>query len=382
MMGAAENAFVEDSDVRRLLRDSAGQFLAREHSTRRLRELLGSGRDFDPALWGKMADQGWLGLRFSEQDGGLGLDCSDAAVLAELFGRALLPAPFIELAYMPAALLSSLSGQAGVAALTRDIATAGTLVSVAWQDSSDRIDTSSSRTILHAVQGGYQLNGAKVRVPYIADLRKLLVTAKLGNQLALVLVDATVPSVTISPEAALDGSRTAHVTFADAMIREQDVVACGPESETALSLMVDETLLVLAARLYGIATKAVALASDYMLHRVQFGKTLSSFQVLRHRIVDLTIETELARAALGAGFKALTAGCPTERRAKCGIAKALAADAAQRATRSAVQIFGAIGYTDEIDIGLYLKAAGADGARLGVSSYHRRALSAWLGATR
>jgi alkylation response protein AidB-like acyl-CoA dehydrogenase len=113
---------------------------------------------------------------------------------------------------------------------------------------------------------------------------------------------------------------------------------------------------------------------NYLRTRVQFGKPIGSFQALQHRAVDMYIQKELTRATLGAALAAiLNPGCTPEQRALAASSvKARASQAALAICKEALQMHGAIGYTDEYDLGLYFNRALVLSAWLGNTGAHRR----------
>ena len=127
------------------------------------------------------------------------------------------------------------------------------------------------------------------------------------------------------------------------------------------------------AELTGILDRALEMTLDYLRTRVQFGRTIGSFQTLQHRSVDLYIQQQLAACALDDAVQAIDTqpGEPTTE-AAVSRAKARCSDAASLITRQAIQMHGAIGFTEDSDVGLYVKRALTLAAWLGNSAYHRR----------
>jgi len=109
-----------------------------------------------------------------------------------------------------------------------------------------------------------------------------------------------------------------------------------------------------------------------MRTRVQFGKPIGSFQALQHRAVDLYVQRQLAGAVLEDGLRRVAGANEAERAALASRVKARCADAGLRIAREAIQIHGAIGFTDDYDAGLYLKRALVLSAWLGNAGQHRR----------
>jgi alkylation response protein AidB-like acyl-CoA dehydrogenase len=128
---------------------------------------------------------------------------------------------------------------------------------------------------------------------------------------------------------------------------------------------------------------ALEMTLEYLRTRVQFGKPIGSFQALQHRAVDMYIQKELTRATLAAAVALLDqADCTPERRsAVVSSAKARASQAALAICKEALQMHGAIGYTDEYDLGLYFNRALVLAAWLGNASAHRARYAALTQAT-
>jgi alkylation response protein AidB-like acyl-CoA dehydrogenase len=134
----------------------------------------------------------------------------------------------------------------------------------------------------------------------------------------------------------------------------------------------------------GLMEATMQMTLGYMRNRVQFGKAIGSFQALQHRTVDLYIQQELARAVLGDAIRAIDQNAdPSDRSRIVSRCKSRCSEAALRITREAIQLHGAIGFTDEYDLGLYVKRALVLSAWLGNSAVHRRRFSelnakAWM----
>ena len=136
----------------------------------------------------------------------------------------------------------------------------------------------------------------------------------------------------------------------------------------------DQAALGTAAMLLGVMEQAFALTLDYLRTRQQFGKPIGSFQALQHRATDLKVQIALSRASIEAAAAVLDdpANPPALRRASVSRAKARATDAGLLVTRQAIQLHGGIGYTDEADVGLYLRRAMVLANQFGTAALHRR----------
>ena len=145
------------------------------------------------------------------------------------------------------------------------------------------------------------------------------------------------------------------------------------DAEGALAAALDEAALATGAYLLGVMERAFAMTTDYLKTRQQFGRIIGTFQALQHRAADLSMQIALTRASVEAAAASLDAGAAGDaRRAVVSRAKARAADASLLVTRGCIQLSGGIGYTDDYDVGLYLRKAMVLANRYGSAALHRR----------
>ena len=170
-----------------------------------------------------------------------------------------------------------------------------------------------------------------------------------------------------------DGRASGNLTLKDAVVPKTNLLASPARAKAALTDAVDTTLVVSSAELYGVMGRALDMSVDYMKTRVQFGKPIGSFQVLQHRTVDLYIQQELSTAVLADCLGVLDEEPDAKTRsAAASRVKARCTDAALLITRQAIQLHGAIGFTEDCDVGLYVKRAMTLAAWLGNGTAHRR----------
>lgn len=333
----------------RMIRDSAAAVAPPGGDLRRVRALRFTQPGYDPAVWREMCALGWPGLRVPEADGGSGLGMSEFCALAEELGAALAPEPLI-----PCALSARLLSGAPLVALL-----AGEQVVLpAWQERAGAVEPGREATLRDG-----RVSGRKLFVPMAAGADAFLVTVADG--LALVRADA--PGVMLDTAQTQDGGHFGTLTL-DAAPAER-VPDAGPE---AADDALDEAALAVAATLLGVMDRAFAITLDYLRTRRQFGKAIGSFQALQHRAADLKLQVALTRASVESAATTWDSGAAAPvRRAAVSRAKARAADAALLITRQAIQLHGGIGYTDEADIGLYLRKAMVLANMHGSAAMHR-----------
>lgn len=355
-----------------MFRDSAAGYLGAADQRQRMRALEARGADADRSVWSQLAELGWLSILVPEAAGGLGLGIAEVAALAEEAGRHLLPEPFVEAGVRPMALLARLPA----GGLRDDLlaqAQAGTLlIGVASQERSGEIEPGPGRTRATVQGEAARLTGEKrfVRPAEGADGWIVLAgDAAQAPVLAWVDREAVARCETAF---AVDGAPIATLHFQDTPAR---LLMQGEAALRALREADDLARIAQAAELLGVARRALELTLDYVRTRSQFGQPIGSFQALQHALVDGAIQVELAQSCLREVLD-LVAQAPARLPLLASRAKARCAQVAMDVTRLAIQLHGAIGTTNEYDVGLFFKRAVTAGGRLGNAAAHRRRYAA------
>ncbi|MBV1796091.1 acyl-CoA dehydrogenase family protein [Siccirubricoccus sp. G192] len=339
----------ERAESIRMIRDSAAAVAPPGGDLKRVRSLRFQDPGFDPGLVRQMGEMGWIGLRVPEAQGGAGLGMGEMCALAEEMGAALVPEPLIPCA-LSAGLLAALGGAGPLAHLL-----AGEMVVLtAWQERADTLEVPGNP------------DAPRKFLPMAAGADMFLLPVREGGRIALYEQLAARADVTI--ERTQDGGNlgTLRPNPGDAKRLADDV-------GEALAQALDEAALVTGAYLLGGMERAFAMTLDYLRTRSQFGKIIGTFQALQHRAADLKMQIALTRASIEAAAATLDAGATGDaRRAAVSRAKARAAEASMLVTRQCIQLHGGIGYTDDYDVGLYLRKAMVLANQYGSATLHRR----------
>jgi alkylation response protein AidB-like acyl-CoA dehydrogenase len=305
-------AFTDDQLA---FRDAVRVLLEKECPPSAVRAAWSNADGRSGAAWSSLAEMGVLGALVPEADGGLGLTEIDVVLLAEEAGRAALPEPFVEHVLVGAPLLG---GEA-------------------------------------VTDGALTVTAGDPYVPY-ADSSDLIV--RLGREGFLV------PRAEAALEAvpSIDGSRRLSRVAATAGGR--------PLAAEEVSRAYWRGVLGHAAELIGLGTRLLDTTVDYVLERRQFGVAIGSFQAIKHKLADVRIALEFAAPLVHRGAYSLAHRDP-QARVHVAMAKAAAGEAAGLATRHALQCHGAIGYSFEHDLHLWMKRAWALAGAWGDATWHR-----------
>ncbi|WP_238936509.1 acyl-CoA dehydrogenase family protein [Pseudomonas typographi] len=328
-----------------MLRDSAAALVPADGDLRRVRAWRFAGNGLDAQAWALVCEMGWPGLRLAEEQGGSGLGLCEYVALLEELGKGLAPEPLNEVACLVS------------------------LLPAEWREPvlrGERLVLPGHGAGLVADHQGRLLGQAKVSLGKAAHGWLLM------NEDSAWLVDAQ--GLEGQALATQDGGHVLALALNGVPAQR---LASSPEQ---LRRVRDEAALGVAAYLLGCMQGAFARTLDYLKVRKQFGREIGSFQALQHRMVDLHIQIELSRALVEE-----TAACldrsvaPGEAQRRIYATRVQAGDAALRVCREAIQLHGAIGYTDEADIGLFLRrvlvAASAWGTQGGYRQGYARLIA-------
>ena len=327
------------NEDREMIRDNAAKFAGQNKGL----GMLGRAPAPDRAAWRKaLAEGGWLGLLACEAAGGSALTDQDLALVAGEFGRKLLPV------FSP---LAAAAGVAGERALAD-----GAFVLPALQSEGPTPSPGHGSKATAGADGSIVLDGVKFAVPEGHLATGFVVDARGADGLVLLYVSRAAAGVSLRTQEAVDGVSLSRVTFAGVRVPAADVLARGKDADALLDRLRFPLQLGLASELVGVAEELFERTLDYMRTRRAFGRSLGAFQALQHRAVDTHGDVELARALVMEAARVAEFGRPGTLEL-IAAARAKAGDVALRTAKWAVQMHGAMGFTDECDIGLFLKRA-------------------------
>jgi len=363
-----------DNSHAELLAQSVSAYVQHGADLPRVRALAQTQLEFDPKQWQELADLGWLGILAPESCGGLGLGLAEVAIVAEGLGRALTPEPYTPVAVLAAAILTPLAGATLPMAILNDLVAGLATPVLAAQEQADDFSAQLVATVATPQTGGIQLDGVKSFVVGAAGASGFLVTAHHEQEPLLCWVPGETQGCHVRLIPLADGRTAGEVRLDHALVSEAHILARGARVRELLDCALDYAQVITAAELLGVLKKTQEMSLEYMKTRIQFGKAIGSFQVLQHRAVDLLIQQELAAAVLAEVIQEMShTPMSVESRAMAASrAKARCADAALMITRAAIQFHGAIGFTEDCDVGLYVKRAMTLAAYLGNSRAHRQ----------
>jgi len=372
---------LELSDDQQALQESVRAVLERECPISLVRSVVEEHKHAEE-LWSTMTELDWPALAVPETDGGLGLGFVELAVVCEQLGRVLCPAPFLATAtqFVPAVLGAGSAEQRH--RFLGAVADDGIVGTLAVAEAAGRYDAPGISTSATPDGASFVLDGHKHFV-FDADVAdEVVVAARLpgsaGDEGIGLFV---VPGATLDTEplTSLDASRSYVTVVLDAVRVEDDRVLGEPgEAGPALRGAVQEATVALATEMVGTCQTIFDIVHAYVKEREQFGVKVGSFQAIKHKLANMYVSLESARATTY--FAAATIAESDERRdVAVAMAKASVGDCQKLLTTEGIQCLGGIGYTWEHDMHLYVKRAKAGAALFGTGAEHLERLSHLLG---
>lgn len=352
------------SDEQDALRSVARAVLAAEAPGPYVRAMLDDGGGVTQELWARISQLGWTGVLVPEVHGGAGLGLLEVVVLAEEMGALPLPGPWLSSA-VAGALLAVRTGDDVVLPHLAD----GSLrATIALEEAGTRDPLDGIATVARRRGDHWLLDGVKPLVldGHTADVA--YVVARDGDGLATFALDAPkgvlVPTMDVTRKVArvvLDGRPTRRV---------------GPpgDQRTLLARVVDDIGIALSAESVGACDRALQMATDYAKDRVQFDRPIATFQVIKHKIVDMLHQLELARVATHFAAWASDVDDP-QREASAAIAKSVVAEAAVMITAENIQVHGGVGFTWDVDCHLLFRRVKANDVLFGRQGWQRQRLA-------
>lgn len=318
------------SEEQKMLAEQANALLADRSPFDHLRGLIDSGAEWDEPLWRELAEMGFLGAAIPEAYGGLGLSALDLGVLAAEFGRTNAAVPFFSSIVLAAEAILMAGSEEQKAEWLPKLASGEIVATLAYSEGPGALAPAG------VAFAGDRVTGVKTPVADagIADIALVLTDAGL----AIVRLDA--PGVVRSKLDAFDHLRAHYrLEFTGApgelLARPIDMQA-----------LFDRAAVQAAFEATGAAEACLIMARDYALERQMFGRSLASYQAIKHKLADIAVQVELVRS--NAYFAGWAAGeSAGELPAAAAAARLTAISAFEAAARENLQVHGGIGYTQE-----------------------------------
>jgi alkylation response protein AidB-like acyl-CoA dehydrogenase len=337
------------------LKDIARKFLEKEESVKRARNVLEGEASYDEDLWSQIIEMGFTATSIPEEYGGLGLGYLELCVIAEELGRSLAPTPFSSSVYLASEAVLNFGDDSTKQVYLPALAAGEKIGAFAHTES----NTSPTESNIECSFSDGTLSGTKIAVVDGDIAGFYIVTAKNDSSVGLYLVDASSDGVDITAQPTLDPSRShAAVTFNQAKATELK-----SDWSDVLNLL-DRAAVLFSFEQLGGAEACMDMAKDYAMGRYAFGRSIASFQAIKHKLADMFIAVELARSNCYYGAWALSTDAP-ELPTAAATCRVSASQAYHECSKENIQTHGGMGFTWEFDCHLYYRRCRQLAANIG-----------------
>jgi alkylation response protein AidB-like acyl-CoA dehydrogenase len=363
------------TETQNLFKRSARELFAQECPPTLVRDMIEKAEPYSESLWQKLVAQGWTGLFFSEEVGGLGLGMVEMAIGFEEMGRALVPGPFLSTVALAGSLIEKACSSDYRRQRLQAISDGELKATVALLEDDANWDLEA--VTLEAVPSadGVRLTGKKLFVSDAGVSDCIITAARAGSDIVLAFVDRNTPGLTIKVMPGVDATRFLYeVEFNDVAVSEADVVTDGTAARNALAYALNVATLAVSAEMVGGMQWVLDASVEYAKTRKQFGKPIGQFQAVQHHCANILLMTESARSAVY--YAAWVMGNePESAPLAVSMAKAYASDAYREVGNLGIQVHGGLGFTWDENIHFYYKRAKASELIFGDATFHRERIA-------
>jgi alkylation response protein AidB-like acyl-CoA dehydrogenase len=365
------------SDEQRLLTEAASRFIAGRYSFEQRRAILQAADGFSRPIWREMADLGWLGLPFAEEFGGLGAGAVEIGIVMEAIGRALILEPYLSAIVLSGGLIGALGTPEQKSALLPKIAEGKELVALAHGEPQARFALDDVATMATQAGDGWHLSGRKDVVIGGPSADWLLVSARIkGGQrdpkgIGVFLVPKHARGLATKDFPTLDSGRASNLELDEVKVEDNALLGLSIDALPAISEATDRAIAAVCAEAVGCMEVLLETTIAYTKTRVQFGAPLAANQVLRHRMVDMAVKIEEAKASSLMCALSMDAD-PVSRARAASSAKAKVSRCGRYVAEQAVQLHGGMGVTEELNVNAYFKRLLAIEVLFGSPDFHLR----------
>jgi alkylation response protein AidB-like acyl-CoA dehydrogenase len=369
---------LEFTDDQEELRDSVRTFLQKECPIGLVRTVVETGEPPEK-LWSSMVALDWPALAIPEEHGGIGLSFVEVAVVAEELGRAVAPGPLLPTATQFVPVVREVGTPAQRHHFLSQVASGAITGTLALTDHPRRWGIGDITARAERDNGGWTVHGTKHGVLASPDTDEVAVVARVGEGLGVFVVPGA--QAGLVPVHSLDGSRPLFTATLDGVRVEADRALGEPGSEAStrgLARAVEEATVAMALETVGTSEALFQMVLAYVKDRQQFSVPIGSFQAVKHKMADMFVSIERARALCYYAVAAIEEDAG-DRPTAVSMAKSASDDCQRLVCQESFQSFGGIGYTCEHDSHLFIKRAKTNGVLFGGAGAHALVVAEHIG---
>jgi len=349
------------SEEQTLLKDSVERFIQNDYPFAKRQKIVKTERGYDPSVWAKFAELGWLGVPFPEGDGGFGGSAVDTMIVMEQLGKGLVVEPYLATVVLAGGALKLAGTAEQKGDLLAGIIDGSRQAAFAFAEPQGRFNPADLVTRAEKDGDGWRLNGYKAVVLNGPSADFLVVSARTaGGQrdpdgVSLFVVPADADGVSRRDYPTVDAFRASEITLEDVRVGPEGLLGEEGDGLPLVEQVLDEGILAVGSEAVGAMEVLYKSTVEYCKTREQFGQPIGKFQVLQHRMVDMFMEHEQSKSLMFMAAMRMDEGYGSEARKAASAFKVQVGKSGRFVGQSAVQLHGGMGMTDELNIGHYFK---------------------------
>ena len=370
--------FIEYSEEQNMLRDSAERYLRDNYSFDSRQAAVKQARGYDADQWQTFAELGWLAMTFKEESDGFGGGALETMILCEQFGKFLVLEPYLESVVLVGGLI-----EAGAQPAIKEPYLSGLIAgelqgAFAYLEEGGVADPTYVQATAESSVDGFLLNGKKTVVLNGPEADCFVISARTGpaadesgssEGISLFFVSKDAPGLSLTNYKTYDGRSASELQLENVAVTAQALVGELNNGFAIATPVFSRATVAVCAEAVGAMDALLTATVDYTKQRKQFGQSISGFQVLRHRMVDMFMEIELTRSLLMATAWKLDNNAADAEQCVAAL-KAKVGKAGRYVSHNAVQLHGGIGTTDEFSVGHYFNRLAVIGVMFGSRDSH------------
>ncbi|MBI2872176.1 MAG: acyl-CoA/acyl-ACP dehydrogenase [Chloroflexi bacterium] len=365
------------SEQQEMLHRTTREFLERECPTALVRAMEQDEGGYPPTLWRGVAELGWPGILFPDENGGLGLGYVDAGVLFQEIGRAMAPIPLFQTVALGGVPILEAGNTTQRRKYLNSIAAGDLIATMALVEPEGTFGPDGIKLEARQSPRGFVLSGTKMFVEF-ANVADLMVVAartspagrsRTGQGVSLFLVDARSPGISQTPLKTIAADKQSEVVFRNVEVPADSLLGPVNEGWPVVEHTLQRATLLTCAQMVGAARRVLEITLDYAKSRLAFGRPIGSFQAIQHMCADMVTWADGAELLTYEALWKVDEGLPAAQ--AVSMAKGFCNERLRQLTAHAQQIHGGIGYMLEFDLQLWFRRMKGWELKLGNSFLHR-----------
>ncbi|MCH8142454.1 MAG: acyl-CoA dehydrogenase family protein [Proteobacteria bacterium] len=353
------------SEEQTLLQDTIARYIQNEYSFETRQKIVLEEIGYSSEVWKTYAELGWLGVPFSEEDGGFGGTAIEGMIMLEQFGKGLVVEPFLATVVLAGGALKIGGSKTQKDKYLSGVIDGSLQGALAYAEPQGRFNLADLTTKAEKDGDGYIINGYKAVVLNGPAADFLVVSTRTSGAqrdkqgVTLFVVDGNAEGISRRDYPTVDAMRASEITFENVKV-SHDALLIGENGEEGEGLaiieqVIDEGILAIGAEAVGCMEVLYKATVEYCKTREQFGQPIGKFQVLQHRMVDMFMEHEQAKSLMYMAAMRMDEGYGNDAKKAVSAFKVQVGKSGRFVGQNAVQLHGGMGMTEELSVGHYFK---------------------------